>query len=218
MHLALPIATSSQQAINSQQQRNRPPGASCPKDRASAGAPPMATFLHQTSDSTATTDRSDFLLLPALVGFIFACRICLTVLWFQDEPETASALTVALSLTLFIAAALSTIGSRPSIAASCFRNTTLRWIAAFFPLNLLSLFWTVGPLNAAASYLAAWIADVGTIWFILRDGQPEDQAAAVLKGYVWGASLVAIVAWCLPALPDLRLGDESFFHPNLISM
>ena len=97
--------------------------------------------------------------MPALVGFIFACRICLTVLWFQDEPETASALTVALSLTLFIAAALSTIGSRPSIAASCFRNTTLRWIAAFFTLNLLSLFWTVGPLNAAASYLAGWIAD-----------------------------------------------------------
>jgi O-antigen ligase len=39
-----------------------------------------------------------------------------------------------------------------------------------------------------------------------------------MKGYVWGASVVAIVAWSLPALPDLRLGEETFFHPNLISM
>ncbi len=73
-------------------------------------------------------------------------------------------------------------------------------------------------MDAAASYLAGWIADVGTIWFVLRDGPPDDQAAAVMKGYIWGACLVAIVAWFLPALPDLRLGDETFFHPNLISM
>jgi hypothetical protein len=178
----------------------------------------MATFLHQTSGSTATTDRSDFLLLPSLIGFIFASRICITALWFQDEPEIASALSVAMSLTLLIAAALSTIGSKPSIPASAFRNPTLRWIAVFLGLNLLSLFWTAGPLGPGASYWAAWLADIGTIWFILRYGPAEDQAAAVMKGYVWGASLVAIVAWCLPVLPDLRLGDESFFHPNLISM
>jgi exopolysaccharide production protein ExoQ len=178
----------------------------------------MPTALQQPSDSTQANHRSDFLLLPGLIGFLFAFRICLTVLWFQDEPESASALTVALSLTLFIAAALSTIGSKPSIPAACFRNSTLRWIAAFLTLNFLSLLWTAGPLEAAASYWAGWVADVGTIWFILRDGPPEDQAAAVMKGFIWGACLVAIVAWCLPALPDLRLGDELYFHPNYIAM
>jgi exopolysaccharide production protein ExoQ len=178
----------------------------------------MTTTLPQPSDSTQADHRSDFLLLPGLIGFLFASRICLTVLWFQDEPESASALTVALSLTLFIAAALSTIGSKPAIPTSCFRTPALRWIAAFLALNLISLLWTAGPLEPAASYWAGWAADVATIWFILRDGSPQDQAAALMKGYVWGASIVAIVAWSLPALPDLRLGEETFFHPNLISM
>ncbi|MGD0443638.1 MAG: O-antigen ligase family protein [Edaphobacter sp.] len=178
----------------------------------------MTTALYQLSDSTTATDRSGFLLLPSLIGFIFASRICLTVLWFQDEPETASALSVAISLTLFIAAALSTIGSKPSIPTSAFRNPTLRWIAAFLAANLLSLFWTAGPLGPAASYWVAWLADIGTIWFVLRVNPAADQGNAVMKGYIWGACIVAIVAWCLPALPDLRLGDESFFHPNLISM
>ena len=94
----------------------------------------MATTLRQPTASTTTKDRGSFLLLASLVGFIFAFRICLTVLWFQDAPESASLLSVALSLTLFFAAALSTIGSTPSIPASCFRTATLRCIAAFLGL------------------------------------------------------------------------------------
>ena len=39
-----------------------------------------------------------------------------------------------------------------------------------------------------------------------------------MKGFVLGASAVAIVAWILPAMPDLRLGDDLFFHPNNIGM
>ena len=75
----------------------------------------MTATLQNPTDSTPTIDRGGFLLLPALIGFIFAFRVCLTVLWFQDEPENASILSVALSLTLLIAAALSTIGSTPSV-------------------------------------------------------------------------------------------------------
>ena len=176
----------------------------------------MATTLSTTT--TATKEQSHFLLLPGLVGFVFAFRACLTVLWFQNEPELGAIISVALSFTLLIAAALSTIGSKPSIAASCFRTLTLRWIAAFLALNLISLLWTAGPLNAAAGYGAAWIADIATIWFILRDTPTEDQAAAVMKGYILGACLMAVVAWSLPALPDLRLGDELYFHPNNIGM
>jgi len=176
----------------------------------------MTTTLKQPTDSTPTTDRSGFPLLPALIGFIFAFRVCLTVLWFQDEPENASILSVALSLTLLIAAALSTIGSTPSISRSSFRTPTLRSIAAFLGLALLSLLWTPAPLSAAAGYWCAWAADVAAIWFIFRDGPPENSAAFLMKGYVCGACLVAIVAWSLPATQDLRLGDEDFLHPNAI--
>ena len=176
----------------------------------------MTTTLQNPTDSTPTIDRGGFLLLPALIGFIFAFRVCLTVLWFQDEPENASILSVALSLTLLIAAALSTIGSTPSIPKSCFRTPTLRWIAAFLGLALLSLFWTPAPLSAAAGYWCAWAADVAAIWFIFRDGPPENSAAFLMKGFVCGSCLVAIVAWSLPATQDLRLGDEDFLHPNAL--
>ena len=176
----------------------------------------MTTILQQPAASATTKDRSRFLLLTTLIGFIFAFRICLTVLWFQDEPEQATILSVALSLALLTAAALSTIGSTPSIPASCFRTPTIRWCTALLGLAFLSLIWTPAPLAAAAGYWCAWAADVATIWFVLRDGAPEISAASIMKGFVGGSCLVAIIAWYLPATADLRLGDEDFLHPNAI--
>ncbi len=176
----------------------------------------MTTALQQSTDSTTTKDDGSFLLLPSLIGFLFAFRTCLTVLWFQDDPQVGSTVSVAISLILLTIAALATIGSTPSIPAACFRTPVLRWIAVFLGLNLLSLLWTEAPLIGAASYLAATIANVAIIWFILRDGDAASHANAVLRGYVWGTCLVAITAWLLPALPDLRLGNEVFLHPNSI--
>jgi O-antigen ligase len=176
----------------------------------------MATTLRHPTASSTTNDRGSFLLLAGLVGFVFAFRLCLAVLWFQDAPENASLLSVALSLTLFFAAALSTIGSTPSSPASSFRTPTLRSIAAFLGLVLLSLFWTLAPFTAAAGYWCAWAADVATIWFLLRDGPPENSAAAIMKGFVCGSCVVAIIAWSLPATQDLRLGEEDFLHPNAL--
>jgi exopolysaccharide production protein ExoQ len=177
----------------------------------------MTTTLQQPTVSTpAKNHGGSFLLLPGLIGFVFAFRVCLTVLWFQEQPEQASVLSVALSLTLLIAAALSTIGSTPSVPTICFRPPALRSIAAFLGVALLSLLWTVAPMSAAAGYWIAWAADIATVWFILRDGPPKDSAAAIMKGFVCGACLVAVVAWCLPATADLRLGDEDLLHPNAL--
>ena len=37
-----------------------------------------------------------------------------------------------------------------------------------------------------------------------------------MKGFVWGACIVATIAWVSPAMPDLRLGNEDFLHPNAL--
>jgi exopolysaccharide production protein ExoQ len=166
--------------------------------------------------TTTTELNRSILLLPGLIGFVFAFRTCLTVLWFQDEPQQASILSVALSLTLLTAATLGTIGSTSSISARCYRTPTLRCIAVLLIFALLSLLWTSAPLSAAAAYWSAWFADIATIWVIFHDGNPDDLAAAVMKGFVFGACLVAIIAWFLPLTDDLRLGDEDFLHPNAI--
>ncbi|HXC95484.1 MAG TPA: O-antigen ligase family protein [Edaphobacter sp.] len=178
----------------------------------------MTTTLHNPTTATTATRRSGFSLLPAIIGFIFAFRACLTILWFQDEPQIGSIVTVALSFSLLIAAVLFNIGRIPSIPSSSFRTPTLRWITAFLALNLISLFWTAGPLDAALSFWAAWVADVATIWFVLRDESAQDRAASIMKGFVWGGSAVALVAWILPTMPHLRLGDDVFFYPNNIGM
>ena len=176
----------------------------------------MTTTLQQPTSSAPNKTHTGFLLLPGLIGFLFSFRTCRTVLWFQEEPQQASILSVALSLTLLIAAAFSTIGSTPSVPTICFRNSTLRSIAAFLGLALLSLLWTPAPLSSAAGYWIAWAADIAIIWFILREGPPENSAAAIMKGFVCGSCLVALIAWYLPATADLRLGDEDFLHPNAL--
>ena len=175
----------------------------------------MTTTLQTTAEAPVEV-LSGPLFLPGLVGFIFAARACLTVLWFQDEPQQGAIVSVATSLVLLTVVVLFTLGSKPSLPGRCFRNPVLLCIAAFLSANLASLLWTSAPLDGAASYLGAWIADVITIWFLLRSGDAELQSEAVMKGYVWGACVVSIVAWSLPPLPDLRLGDEVFFHPNNI--
>lgn len=160
--------------------------------------------------------RSGLQLLPGLAGFVFAFRTCLTILWFQQDPQQGTAVSVALSLTLLAFAALSTIGSTPSIPSSCFRAPPLYWCGAFLGLALVSLAWSEAPLVSAVGYWASWAADVATIWFLLRGGIAEDRATAVMKGYVLGACIVAILAWVLPANADMRLGDEDFLHPNAL--
>ncbi len=38
----------------------------------------------------------------------------------------------------------------------------------------------------------------------------------IIQGFVVGSTAVAILAWCMPAMADLRLGNEDFLHPNAI--
>jgi O-antigen ligase len=51
---------------------------------------------------------------------------------------------------------------------------------------------------------------------LLRRKGTVGSAAAVMKGFIFGACGVAIVAWIMPAEYDLRLGDENFFNANSI--
>jgi exopolysaccharide production protein ExoQ len=59
-------------------------------------------------------------------------------------------------------------------------------------------------------------ADVGMVVLLLRVGPVKETAASLMKGYMWGACAIAIIAWLLPAQADLRLGDEELLGPNQI--
>jgi O-antigen ligase len=59
-------------------------------------------------------------------------------------------------------------------------------------------------------------ADFTMVIVMLRDGRLTVVANSLMKGYVWGACAVAVIAWLLPAQSDLRLGDEELLGPNAI--
>lgn len=166
--------------------------------------------------STVDTTREGFLFLPGLIGFVFAFRTCLTFLWFQFEPQQATVLSATLSLLLMVLAVFYSMGTTPSIAPANFRTTPIRWMSALLGMALVSLIWTEAPLAAAAGYWVSWVADIAAVWLVLRYGPVERQAEAIMKGFVCGACIVAIVAWVSPTTEDLRLGNEDFLHPNAL--
>jgi O-antigen ligase len=53
---------------------------------------------------------------------------------------------------------------------------------------------------------------------LLRHEDAECHTEAILKGAVWGAGALAIIAWFSPATADLRLGNDTFLHPNTLGL
>ena len=47
-------------------------------------------------------------------------------------------------------------------------------------------------------------------------GPAEERCCGLMDGYVWGACVVAVIAWIMPAQSDLRLGDEELLGANQI--
>ena len=59
-------------------------------------------------------------------------------------------------------------------------------------------------------------SDVAIVVLLVRAEPLTTVSSALMKGYVWGACLVAAIAWIMPAQSDLRLGDEGLLGANQI--
>ena len=88
-------------------------------------------------ESTVDQTRDDLPLLSAATGFVFAFRVSLTFLWFQDEPQSGTIVWLALSLILLSLATLFTIGSAPNSTTS-YRTVPIRWAAALLGFTQLN--------------------------------------------------------------------------------
>ena len=60
--------------------------------------------------------------------------------------------------------------------------------------------------------------DVAIVLLLLRGGDVKDYTEGLMKGAVWGAATLAVIAWCSPVTPDLRLGNDIFLHPNILGL
>jgi O-antigen ligase len=70
----------------------------------------------------------------------------------------------------------------------------------------------------AAALWTGMVMEVATVLLLVKPPDISGRADALLKGFVLGMLFVGAVAWMAPTLPDLRIGDYEFLHPNLIGM
>jgi exopolysaccharide production protein ExoQ len=155
------------------------------------------------------------LLYPGIVGVFLSFRECLTFLWFQSNAQLGSSVTIAAGLILMVTTIFYSVGSVAHEHQTAWKAKPVYWIFIYLALALVSLTWTgAESTTAAAAYWLGLFTDVATIVILIKHDTENELAIAVIKGFVIGASAVALIAWCIPVTEDFRLGNEDFLHPN----
>jgi exopolysaccharide production protein ExoQ len=159
-------------------------------------------------------------MLPWLVGFYLSFRVfilLLSVRWFGLEEYTGATINLALNYLLLGAVVFDWPSDANGRLSAVLKLPPVSWVALFLGFSGLSLLWSsTASLSAAAAFWGGMVADTAMILVLLMNGDPRRVASSVMKGFVWGACLVAVIAWILPAQSDLRLGDEELLGPNQI--
>jgi exopolysaccharide production protein ExoQ len=151
--------------------------------------------------------------VPGALGFFLAWRTCITFLAFQSEPMIGTATSIALSCVFVF---FSWVATSNRTNSDC-RSVALRWLYAYLGLAAASLFWsaTKSP-GVALMYWMGLAADCASVFLLAHDDESSEACRGIMRGYVLGASIVGLIAWVIPTLPDLRIGNEDFLHPNAV--
>jgi exopolysaccharide production protein ExoQ len=158
--------------------------------------------------------------LPLLVGFFFSFRIfimLLSVRLLGTDEQVGVEISLALNFFLLVLVGFQTIGAANYENAIMLQLPSVRWVFTFLSFSFISLLWSAtASMPAAIIYWCAMAADVGMVVLLLHMGPVKEVATSLMKGYVAGACVIALIAWVLPAQSDLRLGDEELLGPNQI--
>ena len=159
-------------------------------------------------------------LFASVVGFFFAVQWMTTLALGKlagVDPQAGSAVRLALTFLLLIVTAVAWAASRRTAKVNL-AVRPLAWVFGYLALCAVSFAWTqaASPITSSL-YLLATAADVCIVLLLLRRDADGRQANALMRGFMWGAVLVALIAWAMPAQYDLRLGDEDYFNSNTIA-
>jgi exopolysaccharide production protein ExoQ len=158
--------------------------------------------------------------VPFAIGFYFSFRLfimLLSVRVLRTDPQTGVEISLALNFSLLIVAAFVALGEVDYPLAQMMHLPAVRWVFLFLAFSCCSLLWSsTASMSAAIAYWCAMAADVAIVVLLLRAGPLTQVSYSLMKGFVWGACLVAVIAWLLPTQSDLRLGDEELLRPNQI--
>jgi exopolysaccharide production protein ExoQ len=158
--------------------------------------------------------------IPFAVGYYFAFRVITVLVSVRicgTEPRTGTAINIALDFFLLLTTAFCSIGEARYPFREMIKLRAIRWALLFLGFSCCSLLWSsTASLPDSMAYWFAMATDLAIVVMLLRAGPITVTSASLMKGFVWGACTVAIIAWILPAESDLRLGDDELLGPNQI--
>lgn len=174
-----------------------------------------SAFEHAVSFERAETRGLAFAL-----GFFFSFRlsiVMISVRLLEVEASTGSALSLGLDLILLGLICFSSLGNQQQSVRSIIGLPAARWALLYIAFAGLSLTWSESAsLPHSIAYWLGLVVDVANVALLLRGESAQDNAAAMLSGFIWSSCFLALVAWVMPGQADLRLGDEQFFNTNEI--
>jgi exopolysaccharide production protein ExoQ len=165
-------------------------------------------------------DRSTTKPLSLLIGFYLGFRsfiLVLSVHLLGVDPPVGTALSLATGYSLLLVVAFCGIGESHLSFREMSRPASVRWALLFLGFSGASLFWSsTTSLTNSIAYWCGMITEVAMVAILLHTGPAKQIAAGLMEGYVWGACVVSVLAWIMPAQSDLRLGDEQLLGANSI--
>jgi exopolysaccharide production protein ExoQ len=185
-------------------------------------------FRIQASDSAAMPlpasahagIASDFSHLGWAAGFFFSFRIILVficVRWLNAGTEPGVLATFAISAVLLIASMVQAFGGSTQPLGPMWRIPALRWVILYLAFSACSLLWTTAASPAgSALYWCALAADAAIVLLVFRGSGARQAAHSLMKGFICGSCILAVIAWLIPREQDLRLGDLDYFNTNQI--
>jgi hypothetical protein len=154
------------------------------------------------------------------VGFFFAFRLSIVLMSVRLlglEPSAGSALGLGLDALLLSLVCFDSLGATHKTFRSMLRLPSIRWVVIFLAVSLCSLAWSdTVSLPTSIAYWCGLVTDVAIVVLLLRSDSTGRVSHSLMKGFIWSACCLALVAWIMPAQSDLRLGDEQFFNTNEI--
>jgi exopolysaccharide production protein ExoQ len=174
----------------------------------------------ENTDAIENSSIRDGSGIAFVIGFFFSFRLAISILsmkLFAADPQTGSAIKLGLSFFLLCAVCFTSLGGTSRKFSWLWEPSSVRWTMFFLFFSGCSLFWSeTASMPASITYWCGTAADVAMVLLLFRAGSMSEVAASIMRGFIWAACCIALIAWLMPTQYDLRLGDEDFFNSNSI--
>jgi exopolysaccharide production protein ExoQ len=177
--------------------------------------------MSPTSDTLTDGNlRTPAVSLAFSIGFFLSFRSVIPVFFVRvlgADPQTGPEATLALNFLFLGIVCFALLGAANRTFGSMLRLSSVRWVFIFLGFSGCSLLWSsTASLPSSIAYWCGMAADVATVVLLLRTGPVLGVVNSLMKGFIWSACCIALIAWLMPAQYDLRLGDEDYFNSNTI--